>query len=75
MSVLLKQDGHFVYQVIFIHTYTVELACHDKQNGSQRFSLRTRISELWQFKAHKVENTDIEDGLLFFKPGLWQTSE
>ena len=38
-----------------------------------RVFLRARITELWRFKAHKVENNDKEDNLSFFKPGLWQT--
>ena len=54
---------YFVYHMIF-----TESACHDEQNSSQTFILQARITELWQLKAHKVENNDKEDGLLFFKP-------
>ena len=67
-----KQGSHFAYHttLIYIHNNYIELACHGEQNGSKKFILRTRITELWRFKAHKVENKDKEDGLLFFKPSL-----
>ena len=53
--------------------YTLELACHDKQNGGQKFALRTRIAELWRFKGCKVENNGKEDRIAFFKAGLWRS--
>ena len=54
---------------IFIY---LELACHDEQNSSQTFKIGTRITELWQFKAQKVEKLKEEDRLAIFKPGLWR---
>ena len=54
---------------IFIH---LELACHDKQNGCQRFALRPRIAELWRFKGCKVKNNGKENHIAFFKAGLWR---
>ena len=36
-------------------------------------ALCLRITELWQFKSHKVEKVDEEDHLSFFKAGLWKS--
>ena len=46
----------------------LELACHDKQNGGQTFEIGARITELWRFKARKVEKLKEEDRLAIFKP-------
>ena len=35
------------------------------------FNLQTRITELWWFKAQKVEKLHKEDSLAIFKPNLW----
>ena len=57
------------YHVVFIIIY-LELACHDEQTGGQSFNLWARITELWQFKAQKVEKVQEDDCLAIFKPGL-----
>jgi len=49
------------------------LACHDEQNGCQSFNLLARITELWQFKARKLEKDEEDNRLAIFKPGLWRT--
>ena len=45
------------------------MACHDEQNDGQGFILQARIAE---FKSHKVESNDKENGLSFIKAGLWR---
>ena len=48
----------------------LELTCHDKQNGGQRFNLHARIADLWRLKAQKVDKLEEDDRLAIFKPGL-----
>ena len=50
----------------------LELACHDEQNGGQRFALRPRITELWELKGQKVESINEENCLSFFKVAVRQ---
>ena len=59
---------------ILINYFSMKEEDINKQNGGQSFFLQARIAELWRFKAREVKNSDKEDDLSFFKPGLWQTS-